>query len=52
MAPLLGWLIDPFRNVVLVYRPDAEPEQLVRPASLSGEDVCEGLEVSLERIWK
>ncbi len=49
---LLGWLIDPFRNVVLVYRPDAEPEQLVRPASLSGEDVCEGLEVSLERIWK
>lgn len=49
---LLGWLIDPFEDVVLIYRPDAEPEQLERPDSLSGEDVCEGLKVSLERVWK
>ncbi len=49
---LLGWLIDPFREIVLVYRPGAEPEQLRRPATLSGEDVCVGLEVQLERIWK
>ena len=49
---LLGWLVDPYQEVVLIYRPDAEPEQLERPDSLSGEDVCEGLEVSLERIWK
>ena len=49
---LLGWLIDPFEDSVVIYRPDAEPEQFDKPASLSGEDVCEGLEVSLERIWK
>ena len=48
----LGWLIDPFREIVLIYRPNAEPERLERPDSLSGEDVCGGLEVSLERIWK
>ena len=49
---LLGWLIDPFREIVLIFRPDAEPEQLQRPATLSGEDVCVGLEVPLDRIWK
>ena len=49
---LLGWLIDPFRNLVIIYRPDAEPERLQRPDTLGGENVCEGLEVSLERIWK
>ena len=48
----LGWLIDPFRDVVLVYRTGAEPEHMERPDTLSGEDVCDGLEVNLERIWK
>lgn len=49
---LLGWLVDPFREIVVIYRPDTEPEQLDRPDTLSGEAVCEGLEVNLERIWK
>jgi len=49
---LLGWLVDPFREIVVIYRPDTEPEQLDRPDTLSGEDVCDGLEVNLERIWK
>lgn len=49
---LLAWLIDPYQEIVVVYRPDAEPETLDRPETLSGEDVCEGLEVNLERIWK
>ena len=49
---LLGWLIDPFRDTVTRFRPDKEPERLERPDTLSGENVCEGLEVSLERIWK
>lgn len=48
---LLGWLIDADQEIVIVYRPDAEPETLDRPVTLSGEDVCEGLEVNLERIW-
>ena len=49
---LLGWLIDPFEEIVIIYRPDSEPEQLDKPDSLDGEDVCEGLTVNLERIWK
>ena len=49
---LLGWLIDPFRATVHIYRPDSAPELLQRPDTLTGEDVCAGLEVSLERIWK
>ncbi|MYD54416.1 MAG: Uma2 family endonuclease [Chloroflexi bacterium] len=49
---LLGWLVDPFREIVVIYRPDTEPEQLDRPDTLNGEDVCDGLEVNLERIWK
>ena len=48
----LGWLIDPIRDVVFICRPGVDPEQLDKPDRLSGEDVCEGLEVSLERIWK
>ena len=48
----LGWLIDPFRDVVFICRPGVDPEQLDKPDRLGGEDVCEGLEVSLERIWK
>ncbi len=48
----LGWLIDPFRDVVFICRAGVAPEQLDKPDRLSGEDVCEGLEVSLERIWK
>ena len=49
---LLGWLIDPFQEIVVVYRAEAEAEQLERPDTLSGEDVCDGLVVNLERIWK
>ena len=48
----LGWLVDPFRELVMIYRPGVELERLDRPETLSGEDVCEGLEVDLERIWK
>ena len=49
---VLGWLIDPFEEEVWIYRADAEPERLERPDALNGEDVCVGLEVSLERVWK
>ena len=49
---LLGWLIDPFRETVTTYRPGAIPEELARPDSLSGEEVCAGLEVRLERVWQ
>ena len=49
---LLGWLIDPYQEIVLIHRAEGEAERLERPGSLSGEDVCVGLEVSLERVWQ
>ena len=48
---LLGWLVDPYREVVEVYRPGAEVEVLDRPDSLNGEDVCDGLIVDLAPVW-
>ena len=47
----LGWLFDPRRRQVHVYRPEQEPEVLDDPKSLSGEDVMAGLEVDLSDIW-
>ena len=47
----LGWLFDPRRRQVHVYRPEQEPEVLDDPKSLSGEDVMAGLEVDLSEIW-
>ena len=47
----LGWLVVPPSRSVSVYRPQADVEVLARPASLSGEDVCVGLVVAMERVW-
>ena len=38
----LGWLIDPYRRQVHIYRPDAEPELLEDPETVSGEGVLPG----------
>ena len=40
----LGWLIDPPRRRVIIYRPNREPETLDNPAILYGEDVMPGFE--------
>jgi Uma2 family endonuclease len=47
----LGWLVDPLDQTVWIYRPNHDPESLVRPATLSGEDVLEGLEVDMAEVW-
>jgi Uma2 family endonuclease len=46
----LGWLIDPKRNVVEVYRPRRHVEVLTAPASLSSEDVLPGFVFNLSGI--
>lgn len=46
----LGWLIDPIRQVVEVYRPRRKVERLERPASLSGEEVLPGFVLDLAGI--
>ena len=48
----LGWLIDAYNDKVWIYREGQdEPEELNRPAELSGENVLPGLIVDMARIW-
>ncbi len=46
----LGWLIDPLPGVVEIYRPGRPVEILVKPATLSGEDVLPGFVLDLKGI--
>ena len=48
----LGWLIDPYEEIVWIYRGDGSVEQLDRPDELSGEDVCVGLSIDMTRVWE
>jgi Uma2 family endonuclease len=47
----LGWLIDPQRRRVAIYRLGQAVEILEAPVSLSGEDVLLGFVLNLENIW-
>jgi Uma2 family endonuclease len=46
----LGWLIDPQRKTVEIYRPRRRVEVLNTPATLSGEDVLPGFVLDLKGI--
>ena len=46
----LGWLIDPYKKQVHIYRQNGEIEILENPQTVSGEDVLEGFELDLEEI--
>jgi Uma2 family endonuclease len=47
---LLGWLIDPVTGLVEIYRPGRAVEVLVKPVSLSGEDVLPGFVLDLKGV--
>ena len=47
----LGWLIDPFKRTVEIYRPGREPELLENPPSVAGEGPVAGFVLSLERVF-
>ena len=46
----LGWLIDPFKREVEIYRPGRDMELLSQPSTLGGEAVLPGLVVDLSGI--
>lgn len=46
----LGWLIDPYKKQVHIYRKNGGIEILENPKTVSGEDVLEGFELNLEEI--
>jgi Uma2 family endonuclease len=48
----LGWLIDPQRQQVEIYRDGGEVEVLDRPLELSGESVLPEFRLNLRRIWQ
>lgn len=47
----LGWLINPQKQQVEIYRLGQEVEVLQSPTSLSGEDVLSGFVLNLSTIW-
>ena len=47
----LGWLIDPNKKEVHIYRKNGEIEILENPDSVSGEDVLKGFSLDLSRLW-
>ncbi len=47
----LGWLVDPVRRRVYVYRPDAPMERLEHPDTVSGEPVLPGFVLDLRSVW-
>lgn len=47
----LGWLIDPERKVVEVYRPGESMEMFENPTSVQGTGPVRGFELVMSRIW-
>ena len=47
----LGWLLDPQRQDVFVYRPDGSVECLRAPEHLSAESPMAGFRLELHEIW-
>jgi Uma2 family endonuclease len=47
---MLGWLIDPIKRKVYVYRPEADVESLDNPASISGEALLKGFTRHLAEV--
>ena len=47
----LGWLIDPFKRQVYVYRPDDEVVILDNPETVSGDPLLPGFELNLTKLW-
>ena len=48
----LGWLIDPQKQRVEIYRSGKEVEILDRPERLSGEDILPEFTLKLRRVWR
>lgn len=47
----LGWLLYPPTQHVYVYRPDAPPERLEDPETVSGDPVLRGFVLNVRAIW-
>lgn len=48
----LGWLIDPFKKNVYIYRPGKPVECLENPATLYGDPVLPGFVFEIAELWQ
>jgi len=48
----LGWLIDPRRRTVTIYRPEHEPEGRPDPPYVDGDGPVKGFRLKLQSIWQ
>ena len=48
----LGWLLDPLQRQAHIYRPNAQPEILDNPDSLSADPELPGFTLDLKPIWE
>ena len=48
----LGWLIDPYKRKVYVYRPNAPVERLAEPETVSGDPVLPGFVLPVAQLWQ
>ena len=48
----LGWMIDPFKKKVYVYRPGKAVESHENPATISGDPVLPGFVFNIAEIWR
>ena len=49
---LLGWMIDPRKRTVTIFRPNQEPEFKTNLAELAGEGPVEGFLLDLKPVWE
>lgn len=47
----LGWLVDPERRTVCIYRPDRAPHMLDNPDCVCGDPELPGFEMLTAKIW-
>ncbi len=48
----LGWLIDPMRKLVMIYRPDREPEIITQPDAMLGDGPIAEFRIDMQEFWK
>ncbi len=48
----LGWLIDADERTVWIYRPGAEPEELLSPTVVRGDGPVIGFELAMDEIYR
>ena len=48
----LGWLVDPVRRQVVIYRPDGVAERYAGSGVLTGESVLPGFALDIAAVWE